>query len=521
MKFSIDRFLTGFLGRRKKKVYKPEVEELPKKVDRVAKEKVYKPKYKPEIDKSKTIIDQAEQKAKEIVIEAREEAANIRLQAEQAARQAEKKTLTIQDDLRTKEADIARRTGALEEQKKHLEQTEKNYQQKLAEIEKLKQQQLEKLEQLAGLTSTEARQLILDALEKRLKNEMGKRIREAEESAKIEADDKARQVLVDAIYHGATDYVAEYTVSTVKLPEEDMKGRIIGKEGRNIRAFEKVTGVDLELDESPDYIRISCFDPVRREIAKVAMQKLIADGRIQPSRIEEIVEKTKNDTDKLMHEAGETLCHSLKVYHLPKEVIDMLGRLKYRFSYGQNMISHTLEETKIGIALAYNVGANVNIVRLGCLLHDIGKVIIEEEGSHVQLGADFLKKHKMPQEVIDCVAEHHEDKPFSSVESTLVYIADAISGARPGARVEDYGEYVKRLQSLEEVAQSFNGVASAYAIQAGREVRVIVNPEKLDDEATFKLADDITQKIEKELTFPGQVKVTVLRELRAQKVAKK
>jgi len=331
--------------------------------------------------------------------------------------------------------------------------------------------------------------------------------------------EKAKEILVEAMRHGATDYVAEYTVSVVKLADEEIKGRIIGKEGRNIRTFELLTGVDVDLDEVKE-IRISCFDPVRREIARVSLERLITDGRIQPAKIEEIVSKTKNDIERLVHEAGQKLSHDVGVFDLPLEIIDLLGRFRYRFSYGQNMIAHTLEETKIGIKLASEVGADVDVVRRACLLHDIGKVITEDEGTHVQLGADLLRRFKFPEKVINAVYEHHEDKPFSSVESVLVYIADAISGARPGARVEDIEAYVKRMKSLEEVALTFKGVKSVFALSAGREVRVVVEPLEVDDASLVKLAHDIAGKIEKEQTYPGQVKVTVVREVRAFGIAK-
>jgi ribonuclease Y len=299
-----------------------------------------------------------------------------------------------------------------------------------------------------------------------------------------------------------------------------MKGRIIGKEGRNIRSFERATGVDVDLDETPGEVRLSSFDPIRREVAKVTLTRLIADGRIQPSRIEEFVEKTQRELERTMFEEGKRLCHEVKVYNLPRELVQMLGRFKYRFSYGQNMIAHTLEETKIGVSLAQEVGVNVNTVRLGCLLHDIGKVVTDEEGSHVELGVKLLKKYQIPQMVIDTVEQHHEDVPISTVEAAIVYIADAISGSRPGARYEDYEEYVKRLTKLEEIAKSFPGVKEAYAIQAGREIRVLVNPQDLSDTATEKLAHDLKLKIEKEMTYPGTVKVTVIREVRASDVAK-
>ncbi|MFH0864067.1 MAG: ribonuclease Y [Candidatus Gottesmanbacteria bacterium] len=445
-------------------------------------------------------VDQA--RTQEIILEAKNEAFKIKQQAQEEAAK-----------LRGQEAEIAKRQGALEEKEKYLNVKDQELQTRLAEIDKIKQDQVAKLERAAGLTRDEAKGLILTALEDRLKEDIAKRIKEADAKAAEDADKKAKEILVEAMRHGAIDYVAEYTVSTVKLPDEEMKGRIIGKEGRNIRTLETATGVDFDLDEE-GIIRLSSFDPIRREIGRVAVERLIADGRIQPGRIEEIVEHTKKDIGKIMFEEGEKLAHSVGVYNLPADKIALLGRFKYRFSYGQNMITHTMEETKIGIALAQEVGANVNIVRLGCLLHDIGKVITEEEGTHVSLAVDLLRKNGMPDAVIACVAEHHEDKPFSSIESMIVYIADAISGARPGARYEDYEEYLKRLTDLEEIAKSKEGVKEAYAFQAGREIRVIVDPGKVDDNAATILAQKIKDEIEKKLTFPGQVKVTVIRELR-------
>ncbi len=467
---------------------------------------IKKPAIAPVVDlrAANRVIEEARTKAREIILEAKDEDLRIRAQANEQTRQIQ--------------ADFGRRMGALEEREKQALERRKILDLRINELDKIKQEQLEKLERVASLTVQEAKKLILDATEKKLTEEIGRQIRETEEKAKLEADDKAKEILVEAMRHGATDYVPEYTVSAVKLTDEDMKGRIIGREGRNIRTFEKMTGVDVDLDEE-GVIRLSCFDPVRREIAKVSLEKLMADGRVQPARIEEIVEHTKKDIERIIHQAGEDLCHRVKVYNLPLEVVNTLGRFKYRFSYGQNMVAHTLEETKIGIQLAYEVGANVNVVRLGCLLHDIGKVITDEEGSHVQIGVDFLRKYNIPEEILDCVAQHHEDVRFTSKESVLVYISDAISGSRPGARYEDYEEYVARLRKLEDVAKTFKGVDTVYAIQAGREVRVIVNPLELNDLACAKLARDIKNKIQKELTFPGQVKVNVIREVRVTEVA--
>jgi len=453
------------------------------------------------------IAPAVETHAQEIILEAKDEALRIKREAQDEA-----------NKLRQREEEIAKREGALEEKEKYLASKDQDLQAKFSEIDKIKQEQVAKLERAAGLTRDEAKNLILTALEDRLKEDVAKRIKEAETRAREESDKKAKEILIDAMRHGAIDYVAEYSVSTVKLSDEEMKGRIIGKEGRNIRALETATGVDFDLDEE-GIIRLSSFDSIRREIAKIALEKLMVDGRIQPGRIEEIVEHTKKDLEKVMFEEGEKLCHAVGVFNLPADKVSLLGRFKYRFSYGQNMITHTLEETKIGVALASELKANVNIVRLGCLLHDIGKVITDEEGTHVSLAVDLLKKNGMPQEVIACVEEHHEDKPFSSIESMIVYLADAVSGARPGARYEDYEEYLKRLSDLENIAKANEGVKECYAFQAGREVRVIVDPGKVDDNAATILAQKIKDEIEKKLTYPGQVKVTVIRELRVTETA--
>ena len=384
----------------------------------------------------------------------------------------------------------------------------------MTEIDKYRNDLIAKLEGVAKLTRDEAKNLILKATEDKLKEEIAKRIKEAESQAKQVADQKAREILVDAMKHGATDYVPEYTVSTIKITDEDFKGRIIGKEGRNIRSFEMATGVDVDLDEE-GVIRLSSFDPVRREIARVTLEKLIKDGRIQPVRIEELVKITREEVERIMFKEGEKLCHAVGVYNLPPEHIALLGRFKYRFSYGQNMIAHTLEETKIGIALAHELGADVNIVKLGCLLHDIGKIITDKEGSHVQLGVELLKKSNMPQAVIDCVASHHEDIPFPTTEAVIVYIADAISGSRPGARYENIDEYVKRLKTLEDIATSVSGIEKAYALQAGRELRIIIDSGKLDDAASVVATKKIRDEIEKKFpTYPGQIKITTIREFR-------
>ena len=388
------------------------------------------------------------------------------------------------------------------------------------ELAKLRTDLIDKLEHVSKLTRDEAKEEILKQVDKELDEEISLRIRQSRERVKQDAEAKAREILADAMKHGVVDITAEYTISTVKLPDDSVKGRIIGQGGRNIRAFEHATGVDVDLDETPGEIRLSSFDSIRREVARVALLQLIKDGRIQPSRIEELVTQTRRDIDRQIFEAGKKLAEDVKCYNLPSELLEILGRFKFRFSYGQNMIIHTLEETKIGIAIAQELKADADVVRLGCLLHDIGKVITDEEGNHIELGVKLLKKFDLPKKVIDCVAQHHEDEPFTSVESIIVYIADAVSGSRPGARYEDYQEYATRLKKLENLALTFPGVKEAYAIQAGREIRVITKPEEITDAAVTRLAHDIAQKIQSEMTYPGTVTVNVIRELRASDVAR-
>ncbi len=376
-----------------------------------------------------------------------------------------------------------------------------------------REEYLKKLENVSSLTREEARTLLLDEVRKDSKADVARIIKESEDEAKAVAHKRAQEILVDAMRHGTLDIVPEYTISAVKIQDEDVKGKIIGKEGRNIRAFENATGVDVDLDEQ-GIIRLSSFDSVRREIARRALELLIKDTRIQPVRIEEVVEQVRKDVEKIMFEEGEKLAHAVNAYNIHPDLIAMLGRFKFRTSFGQNLIVHTLEETKIGMQIAHEIGANVEIVKLGCLFHDIGKVNYDKEGSHVTLGAEILQKYKMPKEVINAVLEHHEDRPFSSVESVIVYIADAISGARPGARHEDIEDYFKRMRDMEEIAKSYDGVVDAYAFEAGRELRVIVNPGKMDDVETTIVAKQIKEEVDRKLIVPGVVKVTAIREFR-------
>ncbi len=380
-------------------------------------------------------------------------------------------------------------------------------------IAKKKEEYQEKLQKVSGITADEARKELIAEVENKEKETLAKIIREREEEAKRTSDKKSQEILVEAMRHGAVNYIPEYTVSVVRIPDEEIKGRIIGKEGRNIRAFEQATGVDVDLDEE-GIIRLSSFDQVRREIARRALEKLIKDTRVQPFRIEEIVEETKKEVERIMFSEGEKLAHEAGVFNLPTELIGILGRSKFRTSYGQNLLLHLLETTKIGTHIAEELGVEVNIVRISCLLHDIGKVV-PGEGSHVKLGVDLLKKYNIPEAIINCVGEHHEDKPFSSIESVIVHVADQISGARPGARYEDVQEYGARLTEMEDIAKKYEGVEDAYAFEAGRELRVIIDPGKLDDAATTILADKVREEVSRSLAIPGEVKVTAIREFRA------
>ncbi|OGM04413.1 ribonuclease Y, partial [Candidatus Woesebacteria bacterium GWA1_42_12] len=404
-------------------------------------------------------------------------------------------------------ADLKVLVEDLRRQKDTLDKKEETLKKREAEL-------VERLSKASGMTKDEASKILLDEVQKSLTSEIAKKIRAAEERVKEEAGEKSREVLADAMKHGATSYVAEYTISSVSVPDEDVKGRIIGAGGRNIRAFEKETGVEIELDETNE-IRLSSFDSVRREIAKRALTALIKDQRIQPSRIEEVVRQVKSEMESVLLEEGRKIAQECGVFNLPVELLSLIGRYRFRTSYGQNLGLHTIEETKIGIAIANELGASVDIVRLGCLLHDIGKVVTEEEGTHVEVGVSTLKRFGLPKEVVACVAEHHEDKPFSSTESVIVWTADAISGSRPGARYEPHEEYVKRMGKIEEIAGSFPGVESAMAFQAGRDVRVIVKPEEVDDDKLTIIAHDIAQRLEKETQYAGQIKVTAIREVRA------
>ncbi|OGK63102.1 ribonuclease Y [Candidatus Roizmanbacteria bacterium RIFOXYB2_FULL_38_10] len=461
-------------------------------------------------------LTKVEQQAKEITFKANEEALRIKQEAQKTLAEA----LELEKKLASKEEQYTEKEQFFTKEKQQIERDKQGLNDIKKDLEEKRDTVLQKLEKIAQLTKDQARNLLLQGWEEKLKTDIAKRIKQSEEEIKQVADEKAKQILIDAMRYGATDYVAEYTLSVVHIPSDEYKGRIIGKEGRNIRAFEIATGVDVDLEEE-GVIKLSSFDAVRREVARVALERLIKDGRIQPARIEEIVLKTREEIEKVIFKAGEELAHKVGVFNLPAEITQLLGKFKYRYSYGQNMIIHTLEETRIGVALAHELNSDVNVVKLGCLLHDIGKVIDTKEGSHIDLGVELAKKYRFPQKVIDCIASHHEDTPFTSIEGIIVYIADAVSGGRPGARHEDLEEYLKRIKTIEDVAKSKKGVREAYALQAGRELRVIVKPDEVADEDTTVLATKIKQELEEKFeVFPGQIKITVIREFRTEERTK-
>lgn len=495
---------------------KPKVDTVPAQQPAVIPQPVVVP---PAVIDEQDVVREARAKAREIVVEAKAEALALRSKAEQETREIARQLDEQQRKLEFKLDKLEERLSQMDQREAGIDQEKEKIEALKKALTKQKEDLLKKLEDISSLTTDEARGQLLEQLDKTLSKEKARLIKQKEEEALTEANDIVRDILIDAMKHGATEYVPEYTVSVVSLPSEDAKGKIIGKAGRNINAFERATGVDVDLDMSPTEVRLSCFDPVRREIARISLERLVKDGRIQPSRIEEVVERVKSEIDKTIFEAGKALCHEVGIYNLPVDLMKMIGKFKYRFSYGQNLIAHTLEETRIGIKLASELKIDVNVVKLGCLLHDIGKVSEESEGSHVELGIKIAKRFNLPQAVVDCIAQHHEDEPFSGPEQMVVYIADAISGARPGARYENYDEYVKRLQQLEQIATKYEEVELAYAIQAGREVRVILKPQKSKDDDVRVLSLKIRDEIKNTMTYPGTVTVTVIRETRNQEVA--
>jgi len=476
-------------------------------------------------EQAKKIIEDgertAESKKKEALIEAKEEILRQRNDAEREIKERRSELSKLESRVSKKEEQIDKKLENLEHKEEQLNKKLKECSDTRDEIEAIKVQHLETLEKVAGLTAEEAKAQIVSRIDDEVKHETAQKLIEYEQQFKEEADVRAKNILSLAIQRCASETVTETTVSVVALPNDEMKGRIIGREGRNIHAIEAMTGVDLIIDDTPEAITLSSFDPVRREVARIALEKLIADGRIHPARIEEMVEKAKRDVDAMIKQAGERATYDTGIHGLSIEMIKLLGRLRFRTSYGQNVLDHSIEVATLAGMIADELGVDSTLAKRAGLLHDIGKALTQEiEGSHVQLGVDIAKKFKENKDVIHAIEAHHNDVEPQTITAIIVQAADAISAARPGARREDLENYIKRLQKLEEITYSFPGVDKSYAIQAGREIRIAVKPEEVNDEQMVVIAREIVKKIESELQYPGQIKVHMIRESRAIDYAK-
>ena len=463
----------------------------------------------------------AETKKKEAILEAKEEILAAKKESEREIKDRRNEMTRLERRVASREEQLDRKIEQYERKEAQLDNKIKENTARGEELEAIKAQQIEKLQELSGLTVEEAKAEIIGQIEEQARYEAAMKLAEIEEQLKEDADDKARSILSLAISRLASEHVAEATVSVVPLPNDDMKGRIIGREGRNIRAVETLTGVDLIIDDTPEAITVSCFDPVRREVARLALEKLIADGRIHPARIEEMVEKAKKEVELSIKQAGDRATFETGIHGIPQELVKLLGRLRYRTSYGQNVLDHSIEVSLLAGMIADEMGVDSTMAKRAGLLHDIGKALTHEtEGSHVQIGVDVAKKYKESKEIIHAIEAHHGDVDPKTPIAFIVQAADAISAARPGARRENLENYIKRLQKLEEIAESFPGVEKSFAIQAGREVRIMVKPEVVSDQQMIMVARDIAKKIEAELKYPGQIKINVVRESRAVDYAK-
>lgn len=473
----------------------------------------------------KTMLDDSQRKAealkKEMVLEAKEEILRLRNEFDKETRDVRAENQRTERRLQQREESLDKKLDTLVTKEDTLQVKQQELDNLQESLTDLREKQLQELEKISGLTVQEARELLIESIQNEAKHDAAVLVREIESKAKDEAEKKARNIIGLAIQRYAADHVAESTVSVVELPNDEMKGRIIGREGRNIRALETATGIELIIDDTPESVILSGFDPVRREIARIALEKLILDGRIHPARIEEMVEKARKEVETQIKEAGEQAVFETGIHGIHPELVKLLGRLKYRTSYGQNVLKHSLEVSYLAGIMAAELGANIAIAKRGGLLHDIGKALDHEiEGPHVKIGVDVCKRYKESQAVIHCIQAHHGDVEATTVEAVLVQAADAISAARPGARRETLQNYIKRLEKLEEIANSFEGVDKSFALQAGREVRIMVKPENVNDAATAIMAKDICKRIEKELDYPGQIRVSVIRETRSVEYAK-
>jgi ribonuclease Y len=471
--------------------------------------------------RAERILAEAETSAKEEMFQARETTHKQKDEAEREIKQRERELRQEDTRLQQRRARLDERFEQLDGRERQLNKRQSSIDKRYNQLETLEQERLTELQRVASMSQEEARGLLLETVEQDARQDMARLIRQVEAEARGEADRRAREIVTMAIQRIASDQVSEVAVSTVPLPSDDMKGRIIGRQGRNIRALENATGVDLVVDDTPEAVLISCFDPVRREVARVALTKLIVDGRIHPARIENVVAKSQDEVNEVIREAGEQAAIDARVPGLHPEILKLLGRLKFRTSYGQNQLAHAVETAHLAAILATELGANIQVARAGALLHDLGKAVDHEiEGPHAVIGADIAKRYGVQPAVVNCIGAHHGETESESLEAVIVEAADAISGARPGARRESLETYVKRIKALEEVAGSFDGVSESYAIQAGREIRIIVKPEQVDDLAAIQLSKNVAKAVEDNLQYPGQIKVTVIRETRAVDFAK-
>jgi ribonuclease Y len=472
-------------------------------------------------DKAARILAEARAQQKELILQAKDEQMRMQRELDDEGRAKRGELSALERRLLQRDEALDQRTDMLEERDRKLLARERELDTAKDELAKARQEQITALERVSGLSQEDAKDLLLEEVRVDAEHDAVRLARAIERKAREDAEEKARDVVVTAIQRVMVDHTAEMTVTAVHLPSDEMKGRIIGREGRNIRALEQATGIDLIIDDTPESVLISGFDPVRREVARLALTKLIQDGRIHPGRIEEVVAKARAEVDLVIRQAGEAAAYETGVPGLPPEIIKLLGRLKFRTSYGQNVLKHVTETARLAAVIAGEVGADVQIAKTGGLLHDIGKAVDHEvEGPHAAIGGQIATRHNMSPKVINAIAAHHQEVEYECIEAPIVQIADAISASRPGARGESSETYLKRLEDLQAIANSFEGVEKSFAVQAGREVRILVRPEEIDDLASMRLARDIVRKIEESLTYPGQIKVTVIRETRAVEYAK-
>jgi len=471
--------------------------------------------------KASEIIREAKETASSLVLQAKNEALEIRQQADDEIARRRSEINREEDRLQKRRDELDSRAERLERREQNLNKRQSSLDRRANEIEKMHTKELELLQKISRMTTDEAREMLLVQVEKETRNDMARIIRQIEAEARFQGERRAREIITAAIQRVASEHVSEITTSTVPLPADEMKGRIIGRNGRNIHAFEQAAGVDVIVDDTPEAVTISCFDPVRREIARRALAKLVLDGRIHPAHIEKVIKAEENEVNQIIAEAGEEAAYDAGVSGLHPEILKTLGRLKFRTSYGQNQLAHAVETSKIAAVLAAELGADVEVCKAGALLHDLGKALDHNiEGTHAQIGADFARRYGVNAKVVNAIASHHHEVDQETVEAAIVEAADAISGARPGARRESLEQYIKRVRALEDIANAHKGVNQSYALQAGREIRIFVKPEDVDDLASITMARDIAKQIEESMQYPGQIKVTVIRETRAVDYAK-